>query len=101
MNAAIVVREVEEFLMVLLRASMILGLLFAVQALAAEPAPQRTQSPRIHYTACSLGESMASKLAAKKMSAEDAQRTCQQLAPSMTDAEHAEFMRCCTTGLKR
>ena len=82
--------------MVLSRVLMLITLLFVIQAVAAEPPPQPTQAPKMHRTACSLAESMASKLAAKKMSAEDAQRTCQQLAPSMNDADHAEFMRCCT-----
>jgi hypothetical protein len=82
--------------MVLLRVGMVIGFLFGVQAVAAEPTPQAAQTPRTHYTACSLAESMVSKLGAKKMSPEDAQRTCQQLAPTMNDAEHAEFMRCCT-----
>jgi hypothetical protein len=38
---------------------------------------------------------MAGKFATKKMNAADAERTCRQLAPSMNDAERAEFMRCC------
>ncbi len=80
--------------MVRSRVLMVVGLLFAVQAVAAEAPPQPT--PKIHNTACSLAESMASKFTAKKMSAEDAKRTCEQLAPTMGDADHAEFMRCCT-----
>jgi hypothetical protein len=85
---------VEEFLMMLSRAWMVIGLLFAVQAVAAEAPPQPTQSPRIHHTACALAESMAGKLGAKKMSAEAALRTCKQLMP-------AEFMRCCTARLQQ
>jgi hypothetical protein len=80
--------------MVLSRVVMGVSLLFVVQAVAAEAPPQPT--PKIHNTACSLAESMSSKFAAKKMSAEDAKRTCAQLAPTMGDADHAEFMRCCT-----
>lgn len=80
--------------MVLSRVWIVIGLLFVGQAVAAESPPQPT--PKIHNTACSLAESMASKFAAKKLSAQDAQRTCQQLAPTMDDADHAEFMRCCT-----
>ncbi len=84
----------------LLRAWMVIGLLFVVQASAAEP-PQATTSPTIHHTACSLGESMAGKLGAKKMGAEAAQRTCKQLVPSMNDADTGEFMRCCTKRLQQ
>jgi len=87
--------------MMLSRAWMVTGLLFVVSAVAAQPAPQPTQSPRIHHTACSLAESMASKLGTKKMSAADAQRTCKQLAPAMNDADTAEFMRCCTARLQQ
>jgi len=87
--------------MMLSRAWMVTGLLFVVSAVAAQPAPQPTQSPRIHHTACSLAESMASKLGTKKMSAEAAQRTCKQLAPAMNDTDSAEFMRCCTARLQQ
>ena len=80
--------------MVLSRMLMVVGLFFVVQAVAAETPPPST--PKIHNTACSLAESMTSKFAAKKMGAEDAKRTCEQLAPTMGDADHAEFMRCCT-----
>jgi hypothetical protein len=83
------------------RAWMVIGLLFAGQAVAAEPPPQPTQSPRIHHTACGLAESMAGKLGAKKMSAEAALRTCKQLVPAMNDADSAEFMRCCTARLQQ
>ena len=94
--------------MMLSRAWMVVGLLLVVSAVAAQPAPQPTQpapqptqSPRVHHTACSLAESMASRLGAKKMTAEAAQRTCKQLAPSMNDTETAEFMRCCTARLQQ
>lgn len=80
--------------MVLSRVLIVVGLLFLVQAVAAEAPPQLT--PKIHNSACSLAESMTSKFAAKKLSAGDAKRTCEQLAPTMGDADHAEFMRCCT-----
>ena len=86
--------------MVRSRILMVIGLFFALPVMAAEPAPQATQSPRIHYTACSLAESMISKLGVTKMSAADAQRTCQQLAPNMNDTDRAEFMRCCTARFK-
>jgi hypothetical protein len=81
--------------MVLSRMLMVIGLFFVVQAVAAESPPQPTQAPKVHNTACSLAESMAGKFATKKMNAADAERTCRQLAPSMNDAERAEFMRCC------
>jgi len=87
--------------MMLSRVWMVIGFLFVVQAVAAEPPPQPTQSPRIHHTACALAESMASKLGTKKMSAEAAQRTCKQLAPAMNDTDAAEFMRCCTARLQQ
>jgi hypothetical protein len=92
---------VEEFLMMLSRVPMLIGLLFLVRAALAEPPPQATKSPTIHHTACSLGESMAGKLGAKKMNAEAAQRTCKQLAPSMNSTDAAEFMRCCTKRLQQ
>jgi hypothetical protein len=79
--------------MVRSRVLMVVGLLFVAQAVAAEAPPQST--PKVHNSACSLAESMASKFAAKKMSEEDAKRTCAQLAPSMGDADRVEFMRCC------
>ena len=87
--------------MMLSRAWMVIGLLSAVSAVAAQPAPQPTQSPRVHHSACSLAESMAGKLGTKKMSAEAAQRTCKQLAPSMNEADAAEFMRCCAARLQQ
>ena len=80
--------------MVVSRILVVVGLLFVVQAVADEAPPHPT--PKIHNSACSLAESMAGKFAAKKMSAEDAKRTCEQLAPTMGDADKVEFMRCCT-----
>ena len=82
--------------MTLLRRWMVVSLVFVTQAIAAEPPAQPTQAPRQHHSACALAESMAGKLATKKMSAADVQRTCQQLAPTMSDADRLEFMRCCT-----
>lgn len=79
------------------RMLMVIGLFFVVQAVAAEAPPQPVQSPKIHTSACSLAKSMAGKFATKKMNAADAERTCRQLAPSMNDADHTEFMRCCIT----
>ena len=87
--------------MMLSRAWMVIGFVLVASAVAAQPAPQPTQSPRIHHTACSLAESMASRLGAKKMSAEAAQSTCKQLAPSMNDADTAEFIRCCAARLQQ
>jgi hypothetical protein len=87
--------------MVLSRMLAVIGLFFVVQAVAAEPPPQPTQAPKIHNTACSLAESMAGKFATKKMNAADAERTCQQLAPTMNDADHTEFMRCCIARFQR
>lgn len=84
--------------MVQSRVWMVIGLLFVAQAVAAQSPPNPT--PKVHFTACSLAESMVSRLGTKKMSPEDAQRTCQQLAPDMKDADHAEFMRCCTAHFK-
>jgi len=82
--------------MVSSRTLMVIGLFFVVQAVGAEAPPQPTQAPKTHNTACSLAESMAGKLAAKKMTAAEAERTCRQLAPTMNDADRAEFMRCCS-----
>ena len=77
------------------RMLMVIGLFFVVQAVAAESPPLPIQTPKIHNTACSLAESMAGKFSTKKMNAADGERTCRQLAPTMNDAERAEFMRCC------
>lgn len=80
---------------------LLLSVFFGGRALAAETPPVPSMTPRIHRTACSLGESMASKLDANRIPPDAAQRTCEQLAPEMNDAERADFMRCCTARLKR
>jgi hypothetical protein len=78
-----------------------IGLLLAVRTVMAEaPPPVTTYAPKYHKTACSLGESLASKLGSKKLSHKEAERNCQMLAPSaMGDADRAEFMRCCLAQL--
>ena len=87
--------------MVLSRMLTVIGFVVFVQAVAAEPPPQPTQAPKIHNTACSLAESMAGKFATKKTNAADAERTCGQLAPTMNEADHTEFMRCCIARFQR
>ena len=72
-----------------------------VGAVSAQAPPPQASTPIIHRTACSLGESMGNKLGAKKVSADAAKQTCQQLAPDMNETDHADFMRCCTGQLQK
>ncbi|MBI4517445.1 MAG: hypothetical protein HY699_16705 [Deltaproteobacteria bacterium] len=86
---------------------LVIGLLAAMPALAADPPhapelpkepPKRAElsPPLTHNSACSLAESMAAKLGYKhKPSANVAQSNCQALAPDMKPADKAEFVRCC------
>lgn len=76
--------------------SVVLGL----RAVAAQMPPPQASTPVFHRSACSLGESMASKLGNKNITPDAAERACKQLAPEMKDKDHAEFMRCCTAKLK-
>ncbi len=69
------------------------------QALAADPPPIRTYPPKVHHSICSLAESLADKFPSKKLTSEEAQHTCQQLAPTLNAENLAEFMRCCRARL--
>ena len=80
---------------------LLISVLVGVGAAAAQAPPPQSSPPTIHRTACSLGESMASKLSSQNVTPETAQRTCQQLAADMNAADHTEFMRCCTARLLR
>ena len=77
---------------------LLLGSLCAVRAWAADAPPVAT--PRTHNSACSLAESMASKLGTAHVEHGAAQHSCEALAPTMSPADHAEFMRCCTKTLE-
>jgi hypothetical protein len=69
-------------------------------AIAAAQAPPPGKTPRVHTSACSLADSMASRFALKNVSPEQAESMCKQLAPVMSAEDLAEFMRCCTTRLR-
>jgi len=76
-----------------------IGLMLASPVLASEITGM--SAPQTHTSACSLAESMATKMNYKtKLSPQAAQRNCQALAPTMDPANHAEFMRCCTKQLE-
>jgi len=80
--------------------SFTLALLLALPALAADPPTIERGETSTHSSACALAESMAGKLGFKnKLAADQAQHTCTMLAPTMSDSERAEFVRCCVNRL--
>jgi hypothetical protein len=81
----------------------VVALLLSAPAVAEDRPPVQKTPPRVHNSACALADSMASKLSTKtKLTPQAAQQSCHALAPTMSAADHAEFMRCCvrrfTTG---
>ena len=78
-----------------------IGMLLASPAVAGDKPEVRRTPPAVHKTACSLAESMASKLGYRgKVKHEIAVQSCQMLAPTMNPTDHAEFMRCCVKRLE-
>lgn len=78
-----------------------IGMLLAAPSLADDKPQVHPTPPVVHKTACSLAESMASKLGYKgKVKHEVAVQSCQMLAPTMKPKDHAEFMRCCVKRLE-
>jgi len=76
-----------------------IAVLFASPVMASEITDM--SAPQTHTSACSLAESMATKMNYKtKLSHQAAERNCAALAPTMDPANHAEFMRCCTKQLE-
>lgn len=76
-----------------------IGVVLGIKSVTAQPAPVQTSPPKVHRSACALAESMASKFPSKRMKADEVQRTCEALAPSMRPEDRVEFMRCCTAKL--
>ena len=75
---------------------MVLALILAAPVLAEDAPTVRTYPPKVHNSACSLAESMASKMRMLGANTgQSAEQDCRKLAPTMGDADLAEFMRCC------
>jgi len=76
------------------------ALVLALPAWAADPPTIERGGSSTHDSACALAESMASKLGFKsKLAPDQAQQTCSMLAPTMSDSDRAEFVRCCMNRL--
>ena len=74
-------------------------LVVAAPVLAADQPGGTKRPPTVYHSACSLGESMASKFGSNRVASNVAQQTCRQLQPTMDPANAAEYMRCCVTRL--
>ena len=78
-----------------------IGMLLASPLAAGEKPQARRTPPTVHKTACSLAESMASKLGYRgKVKHDVAVQNCQMLVPTMNAKDHADFMRCCVRQLE-
>jgi len=82
------------------RLLMLLALLLAAPVFAEEAPAVRTYPPKVHNSACSLAESMANKMRMLGVNTgQSAEQDCRKLAPTMGDADLAEFIRCCVARL--
>jgi hypothetical protein len=62
--------------------------------------PPKLGTPRVHHTPCELAQAMAERLATKGVIDQSrAQEACQMLAPTMSAADQADFVRCCVQRL--